>query len=226
MAIDSDLSDTQTRTERLAEDIAEAVISGEFSPGFRLEEQMLAERFGVSRTPVREALRQVAATGLVEIRPRRSAVVASATPHKLEELFGAMAELEATCARLCAIGMTQLERRRLQALSETMREIAAVGDPEAFADANQTFHTQIYAGGHNATIAEMASNLRLRLAPFRRAQFRAPGRLARSLAEHDEVVDAILAADAQRAHAAMLHHVSLVEDTYEQFAGPGRVSAG
>lgn len=225
MEAETDSPDTQTRTVRLAEDIADSVISGEFPPGLRLEEQMLATRFGVSRTPVREALRQVAATGLVEIRPRRSAVVASATPHKLEELFGAMAELEATCARLCAISMSQLERRRLQALIESMREIAAAGDPEAFADANQTFHSQIYAGAHNPTIAEIAANLRIRLAPFRRAQFRAPGRLARSLAEHEAVVKAILAADPQGAHAAMLHHVSLVEDTYEQIAGAA-ASAG
>lgn len=82
------------------------------------------------------------------------------------------------------------------------------------------FHSQIYAGSHNQTIAEMAANLHLRLALFRRAQFRAPGRLQRSLAEHDAVVKAIVAADPQGAHTAMLHHVSLVEDTYEQSQAP------
>src|ERR1700760_23890 len=68
-----------TQAERLADQIAAAVLSGEFRPGFRLDEHMLAERFGVSRTPVREALRQLAATGLIEIKPRRGATVASAT---------------------------------------------------------------------------------------------------------------------------------------------------
>ncbi|MYZ48772.1 GntR family transcriptional regulator [Propylenella binzhouense] len=208
--------DTQTRTDRLAEAIADAIMAGGFQPGAKLDEQMLAERYGVSRTPVREALRQVAATGLIALRPRRSAIVATVTPAELETLFGAMAELEATCARMCAISMTPMERRRLEALHGAMQAMVAAGDAEAYTDANQTFHSQIYAGTHNAVIAEMTANMRRRLSPFRRAQFRAPGRLSLSHAEHGAVLQAILAARAAEAHATMLHHVSLVEDAYEQ----------
>lgn len=207
-----------TRTETLSSSIADAILRGEFKPGARLDEQMLADQFGVSRTPVREALRQLAATGLVESRPRRGTVVASVTAGQLDTLFGAMAELEATCARLSALSMSQVERRRLQALHEAMAEAVAAEDDEAYAAGNQRFHSLIYDGCRNPVIIEMAVGLRRRLEPFRRAQFRSPGRLPRSHQEHGVVVDAILAADAAAAHAAMLHHVSLVEDAFERLA--------
>jgi len=211
---------TQTRTERLSSEIAEAILQGEFAPGSRLDEQMLADRYGVSRTPVREVLRELAASGLVEIRPRRGATVATVTSRQLETLFGAMAELEATCARLAATSMTQVERRRLEVLHERMGEIAASGNREAYAEANQLFHTVIYDGCHNDVLTDMALGLRRRVAPFRKAQFRAPGRLPRSHEEHSAVVAAILAADAAAAHAAMLRHVTLVEDAFEQLSAP------
>jgi DNA-binding GntR family transcriptional regulator len=210
--------DTSTQTERLADQIAALVLSGDFEPGLRLDEHMLAERFGVSRTPVREALRQLASTGLIEIRPRRGATVASATSAQLDTLFGAMAEVEATCSRLAAMSMTPIERRRLQSLHESMAELVARNDRDGFAAANLTFHTLIYTGAHNDIITEFAIGLRRRLAPFRKAQFRTEGRLPRSQEEHGNVVRAILAGDALAAHAAMFDHMSLVEDSFDRLA--------
>jgi DNA-binding GntR family transcriptional regulator len=205
-----------TQTERLADQIASSVLSGDFQPGLRLDEQMLAEKYGVSRTPVREALRQLASTGLIEIKPRRGATVASVTSAQLDTLFGAMAEIEATCSRLAAMTMTPIERRRLQSMHESMAEIVARNDSDAFAAANLTFHSLIYAGAHNEIIAEYAIALRRRLAPFRKAQFRTAGRLPRSHEEHGNVVRAILAGDAQVAHSTMFHHMSLVEDSFDR----------
>ena len=169
----------RTRTERLAAEIAEAIVTGALAPGHRLDEQALADRYGVSRTPVREALRQLGTSGLVEVRPRRGAVVAQVTPAQLAELFVAMAEIEATCARLAALSMSPLERRRLDALHEAMGELARAGDPAAYAQANTAFHGAIYAGAHNAVLSEFAGSLRRRLQPYREAQFRQAGRLDR-----------------------------------------------
>lgn len=211
-------ADNPTRTERLAEEIADAILAGTLAPGARLDEHSLAQHYGVSRTPVREALRQLAHSGLIEMRPRKGAIVSQVTVAQLEALFGAMAEMEATCARLATMSMTPLERRRLQARHDSMAELVTLGNPEVYAEANQAFHTAIYAGAHNPVLADFTTALRRRLAPFRRAQFRAPGRLPRSHAEHDGVVKAILSGDAAAAHAAMLHHVSLVEDAFEQLA--------
>jgi DNA-binding GntR family transcriptional regulator len=99
-----------------------------------------------------------------------------------------------------------------------MLVLARAGDTGAYSDANVAFHSSIYAGCHNAPLVEFALNLRRRVGPFRRAQFQVEGRLLRSNHEHDAVVRAILSGDAAGAHAAMLHHVSLVEDAFETFA--------
>lgn len=213
-----------TAADKLADDLAEAILSGEFAPGSRLDEQAMAQRYSVSRTPVREALRQLATTGLIEMRPRRGAVVADVTPTQLEELFVAMGELEATCARLSALSMAPTERRRLQALHEQMTDMAQRGDANAFADANHVLHTMIYAGAHNAVLAETAAALRRRLSPFRRAQFHLEGRLPRSHAEHQLVVNAIIRGDAASAHAAMLQHVTLVEQSFEELCSLGHLA--
>lgn len=219
------LRDDRTHAQRLANDVSDDIVSGAFAPGERLDEASLAERYGVSRTPVREALRQLASSGLVDIRPRRGAAVASITPDKLADLFGAMAELEATCARLAALGMSPLERRRLENHHASMEALVTSNDTEGFITANLAFHTQIYKGAHNEHLAEIASGLRTRLMPYRQAQFRTPGRLPRSHAEHSIVVAAILAADAEAAHAAMLRHVSLVEESFEKLAASRNVHA-
>ncbi|MDB5685808.1 MAG: Transcriptional regulator, GntR family [Rhizorhabdus sp.] len=205
-----------TTVEKLADDMAEAILSGEFAPGSRLDEQLLAQRYAVSRTPVREALRQLATTGLIEVRPRRGAIDTRVTPAQLEELFVAMGELEATCARLASLSMAPTERRRLQAHHENMGRLAEQDDAAAFADANHLFHTMIYAGAHNAVLADATNAIRRRLSPFRRAQFLLEGRPARSFAEHDVVVSAIIRGDATAAHEAMLHHVTLVEQSFEE----------
>jgi DNA-binding GntR family transcriptional regulator len=211
-------TDNPTLTEKLAAAIADGILNGSLAPGLRLDESTLAQQHGVSRTPVREALRQLAMSGLIDMRPRKGAVVSKATPDQVESLFVAMAEMEATCARLAAMSMTPIERRRLQARHEAMMALAAAGDPDAYSDANVGFHTSIYAGSHNAPLAEFTMGLRRRVAPFRRAQFKVEGRLLLSNAEHDAVVRAIVSGDAAGAHSAMLHHVSLVEDAFEAFS--------
>ena len=203
-----------TRAEKLASTLAEDILQGVLEPGMRLDEQGLAERYGVSRTPVREALRQLANSGLIDMRPRRGAVVTSVTKDRLSELFVAMGEMEATCARLSAISMNPLERRRLQALHESMGDLVNRALEEEYAAANRVFHFAIYEGAHNPVLLDMAVGLRRRLDPFRRAQFRAPGRLARSHKEHERIVEAILAGSSQQAHAAMLDHVHSVEDEF------------
>lgn len=211
-------TDKPTLAETLAEAIADGILNGALPPGERLDEMRLAEQHGVSRTPVREALRQLAMSGLIEMRPRKGAIVTKVTPEQLESLFVAMAEMEATCARLAAMSMTPIERRRLQARHEKMMALAAAGDVEAYSDANVAFHSAIYAGAHNAPLAEYALALRRRVGPFRRVQFQIEGRLVRSNKEHDAVVRAIVSGDAAGAHASMLHHVGLVEDAFETYS--------
>ncbi|WP_375465562.1 GntR family transcriptional regulator [uncultured Methylobacterium sp.] len=220
---------SQTRAEILSDAIANAILSGDFAPGTHLDEQILAKRFGVSRTPVRDALRLLNGTGLIDLRPRVGATVRTITADELDRLFIAMGEVEASCARLATLSMTSAERDRLRSLHERMGLMAQAQAREAYVVANQDFHGLLYEGAQNAVIEEIARNLRRRLTPYRKAQFQAPGRLARSHAEHGLVVRAVLARDAAAANAAMLVHMSVVEDAFETFDADGaadRAAAG
>jgi DNA-binding GntR family transcriptional regulator len=200
----------------IAERIRELVLSGTLAPGVKLEEQGLAERFQVSRTPVREALRQLASTGLVELRPRRGAFVPALTPGDVDELFSAMSELEATCARLAAMSMTPIERRNLQRLHETMGEMATCGLIADFYKANEQLHQMICDGAHNKLLADMTASLRERRRSHRTTQFRSPGRLDGSHSEHEVLVRAVISGDPARAHSSMLHHLAQAGASFEK----------
>jgi len=207
-----------TRAEELRLQLADEIVRGALGPGAALDETEIARRFSVSRTPVREALRQLVASGLVEARAHRGAVVARPSLDRLTGMFEAMAELEALCAGLAAQRMTPVERQRLEAIHEELRHLSHAGNPERFHEVNERFHNAIYAGAHNAYIAEITLATRVRVQPFRRAQFRNLGRLAKSHAEHDRVVVAILRGDKAGAANAMRAHIELVRGEYELYA--------
>jgi DNA-binding GntR family transcriptional regulator len=207
-----------TRAEELRLQLADEIVRGVQPPGAPLDETDIARRFNVSRTPVREALRQLAVSGLVEARAHRGAVVARPTIERLTGMFEAMAELEALCAGLAAERMTRMERHRLEAVHEELRVLSHAGNPDRFHEVNERFHNTIYAGSQNAYIAEMTLATRVRVQPFRRAQFRNLGRLAKSHAEHDRVVVAIMRGDRVGAAGAMRAHIELVRDEYEIYA--------
>jgi len=208
----------QTRSHFLEERIAEDIINGRLSPGTRLEEQALADRFDTSRTPVREALRRLAATGLIEIRPRRGVIVSTVTRDRLAQMFETMAELEGACARLAAQRMSEDDLARLIALRDEGARIMQTADPDAYALHNRKFHAAIYSGAGNAVLEETAQSVRARLAPFRSAQFHIPGRVIKSASEHAEVVDAIVHRDGDRAYTSMRAHMLTVSDASSVFA--------
>jgi len=207
-----------TRTEELRLQIADEILRGRIAPGTALEEMDIAKRFGVSRTPVREVIRDLAASGLVETRPHRSALVAKPSLERLRGMFEVMAELEALCAGLCAVHMTPAERGQLQAIHADLADLTRRGDETNYTFLNERFHTFLYGGAHNDYLCEITLATRARLQPFRRAQFRTLGRLALSYAEHDKVVRAILRGDKGEASAAMRAHILTVEVAYERYA--------
>ncbi len=210
--------DKITRAEELRLQLADEIVRGALPPGAALDETDIARRFSVSRTPVREALRQLVASGLVEARAHRGAVVAQPSIERLTGMFEAMGELEALCAGLAAERMTPTDRHRLEAVHEELRMLSHAGNPDRFHEVNERFHNTIYAGSQNDYIAEITLATRVRVQPFRRAQFRNLGRLAKSHAEHDRVVVAILRGDKAGAAAAMRAHIELVRDEYEIYA--------
>jgi DNA-binding GntR family transcriptional regulator len=196
-----------TLAETIRTGLSEEIIAGRLSPGAEIDEQAVAERFGASRTPVREALRELAAAGLVSIEPRRGVRVAALTLERLGEMFEVMAETEAVCTRLATHRMTALERLGLLGLHGRMEAAAAAGSIDRYDALNREFHTALYRATHNAYLAENAQALRLRLAPFRRAQFHGADRLRRSHAEHAGVLQQVLRGDGEEAARLMRAHM-------------------
>lgn len=206
----------RTSAEEIRRGLAERIIAGQLAPGTALDESQIAADFAVSRTPVREALRLLAASGLVEQRPHAKALVAKPDAEELAGMFEVMAYLEALCAGLAALAMTREERAALDTLHTQMAAIVRDGDERRYAEANDVFHTRIYDGAHNAYLSKITRSTRQRLQPFRRAQFGAWGRLSKSHAEHELIVEAILRADRNEAELAMRKHIAIVGDEVQR----------
>lgn len=200
----------------LLEQIEDIILSGELPAGAKLDEMMLARRFNVSRTPIREALLRLASTGMVDLIPNRGAFIATLSDERLHEMLTAMAELEATCARRAAIGMTPPERHALQRLHNRMADAVLNNDVTAFGEMNEAFHILIYRGAHNHYIEDLTRKLRKRLSLYRRSQFRTEDRIHRSYEEHDAIVRAVISGDPERAHAAVLRHFDMIETSVEK----------
>lgn len=200
---------SQTLSEQLRDGIEERIVSGHYPPGARLDEVELAESFHVSRTPIREALRQLSAAGLVEIRPRRGTVVAEFSVARLAQMFDVMAELEGICARRAAAQATDEDRQKLLDAHHACEEAVRANDPDRYYRLNERFHFELYAASHNAFLEEQAISLHRRLHPYRRLQLRLANRMERSFSEHAQVVDAILKQDSDRANALIQEHVRI-----------------
>jgi DNA-binding GntR family transcriptional regulator len=197
------------QSERLGELIEERLVTGVYPPGTRLDEQELASAFGVSRTPVREALIQLASVGLIEIRPRRGATVPEIGADRVCEMFGVMAELEAMCGRLAARRITPGEQAALQEAHGSCEAARDANTPDVYYQLNEVFHQCIYQASHNGFLAEQATALHRRLRPYRRLQLRVRNRMATSFNEHQAIVDAIVKGDSELAANLLRSHVTV-----------------
>ena len=204
--------------------IEDEVMQGRLLPGQRIDEKSVAEKFAVSRTPVREALQQLAASSLIKLRGRRGAIVSELTIPDLLDAFQLVAELEGMCARLAARRMTRDQQKAMRELHEEC--VAQVGrdDPQEFYDANKCFHEIIYAGSHNRFLQEEIRRLHLLVAPYRRYITFQPGRMRESLDEHAAVIEAILRNDDAAADNQMRSHVSLLGDRFTDFVSVLRIN--
>ena len=198
-----------TITTRIQKSLTGKIISGELRPGHKLDEKTLATEFGVSRTPIREALRELGARGLIELVPHRGGIVAQISLDQLSDMLDAECEIEALCARLGSQRMTAVEKGALQECHREAQKLTRDRDETRYLEINQSFHDIICDGAHNTTLAAMARDLRARLAPFRQSQSEAQGRrLTLSHEEHTQIVDGILASDPNAAHEAMRRHIA------------------
>jgi DNA-binding GntR family transcriptional regulator len=208
-----------TKAQAIYGALLDDIETGRLPPGRALDEVQVARVYGVSRTPIREAIRRLELTGLVDARSHRGAVVRGLSEKQLDDMFAVMAELEALCARWAALAMTSGQRKQLAALHAGAAVFVAQDDQEAYAEANVSFHSAIYDGARNDFLADLVRTTRRRAAPFRTMQFQAPGRIARSHREHALVLDAILTGDAEAAYRAMRAHITVVRSAVDEVLG-------
>lgn len=190
--------------------ILHAIDGGIYRPGDRLVESELAERFGVSRTPIREALQRLETQSLLA-RDGRSLVVASLDHNQMAELYVVRSELEGLAARLAARHATKEEIRVLRRLIEDDR--ARVGDPAALARANRRFHRQIHRASHNRYLVQQLDLVYRSMALMASTSLAAEGRSERAIAEHVAIIDAIEAGDGDGAFTALKAHISTAFET-------------
>jgi DNA-binding GntR family transcriptional regulator len=195
------------RAQALRDELEQDIITGRLRPGSRLDEQSLAARFEVSRTPIREALMQLASTGLVDLHARRGAFVAALGFKDVLERFEVMAALEGMCGALAARRITQDMQKRLDGAHRECARMASGEDVDAYYYANEKFHDVIYESCQNSFLAEQARQLHGRLKPYRRMQLRARSRVSASLSEHEGIIEAIRAGDGEKAERLLRDHI-------------------
>lgn len=197
-----------TIAARIQNSLTNQILNGELLPGDKLDEKALASEFSVSRTPIREALRELGVRGLIEVIPHRGSIVAQISVSELADMLDAECELEGLCARLASQRMTATEKSALEECHSRAKRLTGSRNVSGYLALNQTFHEMISDGAHNETLAGIVRDLRARLIPFlRQTQFELKeDRLARSHHEHALIVDAILESEPDAAYAAMRRH--------------------
>lgn len=201
-------------SDRIREAVEAEIMSGKLFAGSRVDEQELMERFNVSRTPAREAIQQLITAGLLTNVPRHGAEVATLSLTEYIAMLEILTELEALAARLSARRMPAAQRRALEAALRGCDEAAARDDSEAYERDNRAFHETIYDGSLNDVLARQLRLMRLRMRHPQRSLFDRPNRIRNSLAEHHEILKAILAGDEDAAARAMAMHISSGGNVY------------
>jgi DNA-binding GntR family transcriptional regulator len=188
------------------------ILKGQRKPGDRLDERQLADHFGVSRTPVREALQRLAASGLVVSRGRQGLQVAQLSLADLFDAFSVAAEMEALASAQAARRIRPDQQTRLEAAHQACSVAANVRDVDSFYEANLEFHETIAAASHNRILRDELRRLTVKISPYRRTITFQPGRMESSIPEHGQIMQAIFRGDAAQASQVMRSHVTLLGD--------------
>jgi len=201
-------TDKLSTVQRIESTLMEEISVGELSPGMRLDEVRLAERFGVSRTPIREALSRLTAQGILIPGEKRGVFVAEYSREELSQIFEAMHEIEAACARIASQRLNLLARTDIEFAQTECMEAAQAGDRAGYLRANEAFHTAIYQATGNPYMAEIATEFRRRTGPFRAKKFATKEDLIKSAESHRALIDNIFSEDSNTASNGMRSHMT------------------
>jgi len=193
--------------EEVAERLRQRIFSHELAPGAWIDEQALAESFGISRTPLREALKVLASEGLVTLKPRRGCYVTEIFEQDLDEIFPILSLLEGRCAHDATRKLDSAGMKKLESLYKSLEDRAAKGDLDGFFEANQQFHRTLQELAGNRWMANIIDDLRKVLKLARHHSLLREGRLKQSMVEHREIMAAIRAGKAERVEELMRRHL-------------------
>ena len=198
----------QSAAQRIEQALVLEIGAGALEPGQRLDEVGLATRFGASRTPVREALSRLTAQGVLVQGERRGVFVARYSREELSQIFEAMHEIEAACARIASQRLNLLARSEIEAAQANCNAAATAGDREGYLLANEAFHLAIYRATGNPYMADMALEFRRRTGPFRAKKFVTKADLIASANSHQNLINDIFSEDSATASNGMRSHMT------------------
>lgn len=207
----------QTQCKVVRSAIENEIVTGSLPPGAPLDEEAIARRFGVSRTPVREALLQLIESGLIKKLPRQPAVVAPLDVQQLIQSFEVMSEMEALCARLAARRISAEEKADLRTIQRASDAALAQGDHDALGRLGNRFHFKIWLATHNEVLVETVRKFAIRLNPYRMFQLRSEGRPSANNEDHQALLDSILAGHSDDAAVLMKRHVAVQGDVLADY---------
>ncbi|MBX3679667.1 MAG: GntR family transcriptional regulator [Rhodocyclaceae bacterium] len=194
--------------QEVAERLRERIFAHDLPQGAWIDEQAVAEQYGISRTPLREALKVLASEGLVTLKPRRGCYVTEISERDLDEIFAVMALLEGKCASETARKAGNPDIRALQTIHDRLEEAGAHGDIEGFFEANQLFHGKVQEIADNHWLAHVIADLRKVIRLSRHHSLFSEGRLEQSLAEHRLILAAFTMRDPALAEQRMREHIT------------------
>lgn len=203
----AELAFSRSRVQLVRDQLEDDIVNGRMQPGEQVQIEQLMERFSVSRTPVREALQKLEASGLVVVQPKCGTFVAEVGIPQLIQMFEVMAELEALCARLAALRATPAVLAHVQVALQACEAECAAQQSNAYYYANEQFHQIIYQACGNPFLVQQTMALKNRLKPYRRLQLQLRNRMAQSLQEHRDIARALEQGDAEAAACAARAHV-------------------
>ena len=217
MNIQQSITKKNTRTQILLSEIEKLIVNGSMVPGQRLDEMVLAKKYGVSRTPVREAIRALTAIGLVQNTGKQGSQVAKLSISMLIEMFELMAVLEGMCAQLAARRATKNQLFEMQKTHELLEKTFEKGTHKEFYNVNLQFHDLLYNASHTQYLAEETLRLRRRLSPYRMRVTFQPGRMSSTLDEHNKILIAINKGESELAKNEAISHLRLIGNDLEDF---------
>ena len=201
----------QSLHDELLNRLRKMIIDGQFVPGDKIPERQLCDQFGVSRTPLREALKVLAAEGLVQLAPNRGAMVAALTPEELEECLPMVATIESLAGELACATITDEEITAIKQFHAGMVAANEKGNVDGLLAMNREFHRGIVAAARNSLLATIHDNLFFRVGRNRLAPHRSKEKTAKALADHEDIITALEARQSQRLAALLRSHI---EHTY------------